>query len=96
MLLLDEATSALDSESEGLVQDALDAAMQVYDAIDDEDALDAAMQVFDAIDYFDNEDALLLQCRFLIILTMRMPQCRFLMILIILTMRMLFCCNAGL
>ena len=29
MLLLDEATSALDSESEGLVQDALDAAMQV-------------------------------------------------------------------
>ena len=30
MLLLDEATSALDSESEGLVQDALDAAMQVY------------------------------------------------------------------
>ena len=31
MLLLDEATSALDSESEGLVQDALDAAMQVRD-----------------------------------------------------------------
>ena len=30
LLLLDEATSALDSESEGLVQDALDAAMQVY------------------------------------------------------------------
>jgi len=28
LLLLDEATSALDSESEGLVQDALDAAMQ--------------------------------------------------------------------
>ena len=36
MLLLDEATSALDSESEGLVQDALDAAMQVLlDDVDD-------------------------------------------------------------
>ena len=37
MLLLDEATSALDSESEGLVQDALDAAMQVL--LDDDDDL---------------------------------------------------------
>ena len=35
LLLLDEATSALDSESEGLVQDALDAAMQVHE---DQDA----------------------------------------------------------
>ena len=39
MLLLDEATSALDSESEGLVQDALDAAMQVYHHHHDEDDL---------------------------------------------------------
>ena len=43
LLLLDEATSALDSESEGLVQDALDAAMQVHDDpddLDDDDDLD--------------------------------------------------------
>ena len=32
--------------------------MQVFDYFDNEDALDAAMQVNDAIDDFDDEDAL--------------------------------------
>ena len=53
MLLLDEATSALDSESEGLVQDALDAAMQVHD---DPDDLDDDYDLDDNPDYDLDDD----------------------------------------